>query len=64
MNCDCSRSLTQQVLHSLCWLDDLCAHRGAADAIKGVIGSGDDLENKKKAVKWPYFILDFYPFLK
>lgn len=41
-------SLTKQVLHALCWLDDLCAHYGTAYAIKAVIGSGDNLEGGRK----------------
>jgi len=44
----CSRSLTQKVLRPLCRLDDLCAHCGTADAIKGVISSVDDLKGEEK----------------
>lgn len=41
-------ALTQQVLHALCWLDDLSAHGGAADTIKGVVGCGDHLQSERQ----------------
>lgn len=43
--------LTQQILHALSRLDDLCADRRAADAVQGVVGFGDNLNMKRHKKK-------------
>lgn len=44
----CVWFLTQQVLHALGRLDDLGADRRAADAVQGVVGLGDDLNEERQ----------------
>ena len=51
MRASVSLSLTHEVLHALGRLDDLGAHRGAADAVQRVVGFGDNLRRNTAGVR-------------